>query len=350
SKNEEVPVAKLIIVEHDAAKIADIENGIYLGTTIATAVNTTRDLANEPPNVVTPQFLAEYARQMSAGLGLQCTIWEGEKLVAERMNCLLAVGNASANPPCFIRVDYSPEIASKRVALVGKGLCYDSGGLSLKPAEYMRHMKTDMAGAASVLGALSVIARLKPGVAVSAFLPICENMVSGTSYKVDDVLTARNGVTIEIDNTDAEGRLVLADALSVAAEGGFDEIIDVATLTGGCMVALARRWTGIMGNNQPLIDAVSAAGNAVGERMWNLPLDEEIREMLDSDIADIKNSGTREASASQGGVFLQEFVGDTPWAHLDIAGTSMLEKDRAYEPKGCTGVPVRTLVEYIMGL
>lgn len=349
SKNEDVPVEKLIIVEHDAAKIADIEKGIYLGTTIATAVNTTRDLANEPPNVVTPQFLAEYARQMSAELGLQCTIWEGEQLVAERMNCLLAVGRASANPPCFIRVDYSPESASKRVALVGKGLCYDSGGLSLKPAEHMRHMKTDMAGAASVLGALSVIARLKPGVAVSAFLPICENMVSGTSYKVDDVLTARNGVTIEIDNTDAEGRLVLADALSVAAEGGFDEIIDVATLTGGCMVALARRWTGIMGNNQPLIDAISAAGNHVGERMWNLPLDEEIREMLDSDIADIKNSGTREASASQGGVFLQEFVGDTPWAHLDIAGTSMLDKDRAYEPKGCTGVPVRTLVAYVMG-
>jgi leucyl aminopeptidase len=212
----------------------------------------------------------------------------------------------------------------------------------------MLHMKTDMSAAADVLAIMRAVAQLKPTVAVTGLIPACENMTGPAAYKVDDILRARNGKTIEVDNTDAEGRLVLADALSYAAEGDFDEIIDFATLTGGCVVALARVWTGVMGTDQALIDRIIATGANVGEKMWMLPFDDEIRDLLDSDVADMKNSGSREGSAIQGGIFLREFAGDKPWAHLDIAGTSFLDKGRGYQPKGATGVPVRTLIEYLM--
>jgi leucyl aminopeptidase len=340
---------RVIIVEHDAGKLGDIEHGVATGRIIADAANLARDLANEPPDLVTPSELARFAQQTADEFGLRCEVWDEHRIADEHMRCLLMVGRASAHPPRFIRMEYVPENEPrKRVCLIGKGICYDSGGLSLKPGDFMKHMKTDMAGAAAVICTLRVIAQLKPDVAVTVLVPTCENMVSGTSYKVDDVLRARNGKTIEIDNTDAEGRLVLADALSLAAEEQFDAVIDVATLTGGCIIALARVWTGVMGNNQALIDAVIAAGNTVGEKMWPLPFDPEVRAMLDSDVADMRNSAGREGSAIQGGMFIQEFAGDNPWVHLDIAGTSFLDKPRAYEPKGSTGVPVRTLVEYVM--
>jgi leucyl aminopeptidase len=342
-------VERLLIVEMDAEKLPAIEAGVATGRIIADAVNLTRDLANEPPDLVTPGELARFAQETADAYGLRCEVWDEHRIADERMRCLLMVGRASAHPPRFIRLEYVPEgTPRKRVCLIGKGICYDSGGLSLKPGDFMKHMKTDMAGAAAVICTLRAIAQLKPDVAVTVLVPTCENMVSGLSYKVDDVLRARNGKTIEVDNTDAEGRLILADALSLAAEEAFDAVIDVATLTGGCIIALARVWTGVMGNNQALIDAAVAAGNAVGEKAWPLPFDPEIRAMLDSDIADIRNSAGREGSALQGGIFLQEFAGDNPWIHLDIAGTSFLDKARAYEPKGSTGVPVRTLVEYIL--
>ena len=345
-----VEIERVTIVERYTSKLPAINAGADTGRIIADATNLARDLTNEPPEVVTPEFLAQTARQLARDFGLRCEVWDEQRIVAERMQCLQMVGRASANPPRFIRVDYTPAGESVgRVVLVGKGLCYDSGGLSLKPGDAMRHMKTDMGGAAAVLAALRALAQLKPRVAVTGLIPTCENMVSGASYKVDDVLRARNGKTIEVDNTDAEGRLVLADALSYAAEEPSDAIIDIATLTGGCIVALGRVWTGVMGNNQELIDQLIDTGKQTGEKMWMLPFDDEMRDLMDSDLADIKNVGGREGSAIQGGIFLREFAGDGAWAHLDIAGTSYLDKPRAYEPKAATGVPVRTLVAYVMG-
>ncbi|HEY3376082.1 MAG TPA: leucyl aminopeptidase [Armatimonadota bacterium] len=342
-------VAQVIIVEHDAQKVPAVQAGIEKGRIIADATNMARDLATEPPDLITPEYLAQVAREMGGEFGLDVEIWDETRLAVERMNCLLMVGRGSSNPPRFIRIEYTPGgTPQKRICLIGKGLCYDSGGLSLKPASAMQHMKTDMSGAADVLAIMRAITQLKPDVAVTGLIPTCENMTGPAAYKVDDILRARNGKTIEIDNTDAEGRLVLADALSYAAEQQFDEVIDFATLTGGCIVALAHIWTGIMGTDQPLIDRLVATGMEVGEKMWMLPFDKEVRDMLDSDVADMKNSGGREGSAIQGGMFLQEFAGDQPWAHLDIAGTSFIDKGRGYEPKGATGVPVRTLIAYIL--
>jgi leucyl aminopeptidase len=360
SKKPDEPTAgidTLIIVEHDAAKLADVEAGVARGRTLGDAANMARDLANEPPDIMNPFFLAHQAAAMAAEHGLACEVWDEQRIAEERMNCLLLVGRGSHHPPKFIRIDYTPDgTPRKRICLVGKGLCYDSGGYSLKPSEFMRHMKTDMTGAAVVLAVLKALSVLRPDVAVTGLIPACENLISGHAYKVDDVLRARNGKTIEIDNTDAEGRLVLADALSYAAEQDFDAIIDIATLTGGCIIALAHIWTGIMGTDQPLIDSLIAAGQTTGERMWPLPFDDEVKEMMTaSDIADLRNSAGREGSAMQGGIFLREFAGDTPWAHLDIAGTSFLDagaaylarNTRTYLGKGPTGIPVRALVEYI---
>jgi len=344
-----IRLERLLIVEHDAGKLDAARAGVEKGRIIADATNMARDLANEPPDIVTPGYLAETAARLAGEYGFRCEVWNLDRIKEERMNCLYMVGRGSRHESVFIRMDYAPEGAAKRICIIGKGITYDSGGLSLKPAEFIKHMKTDMSGAAAVLGVMRAIAQLKPNVAVTALIPACENMIDGNAYKVDDVLRARNGKTIEIDNTDAEGRLVLADALSYAAEQNFDETIDIATLTGGCIIALGRVWTGTFGNNQELIDALIAAGKIVGEKLWMMPFDQEMRDFLDSDLADIKNVGNREGSAIQGGIFLREFAGDGPWVHLDIAGTSYLEKPRAYEPKGATGVPVRTLVEHIAG-
>lgn len=342
-------IRELLIVEQDAGKMAEINAGVTRGRIIAEATNRARDLATEPPDLVTPEYLADQAREIAAEYGLDCEIWDEMRIAEERMNCLIMVGRGSANPPRFIRLAYRPRgDARKRLCVIGKGLCYDSGGLSLKPATAMKNMKTDMSGAAAVLSILRAVAQLQPDVAVTGLIPACENMTGPGAYKVDDILRARNGKTIEIDNTDAEGRLILADALSIAAEEHYDEVIDFATLTGGCIVALAHVWTGVMGNDKALVERLIATGDGVGEKMWPFPFDKEVRDMLDSDVADIRNSAGRDASTIQGGMFLAEFAGDTPWAHLDIAGTSFLDKARGYEPKGATGVPTRTMIAYIM--
>ena len=344
-----VALDDLCLVCMDGESLEEVQSGIEVGTIIAEATNMARDLALEPPEIVTPAYLAQCAITLGENYNLAVEVWDEQRIATEKMNCLLMVGRGSANPPRFIRLQYSPSgEPSKHVCLIGKGLCYDSGGLSLKPASAMQHMKTDMSGAASVLAVMRALAQLKPQVAVTAFIPACENMTGPAAYKVDDVLRARNGKTIEIDNTDAEGRLVLADALSYAAEQCFDEVIDFATLTGACIIALGHIWTGVMGNNQALIDRLMLAGAEVGELMWMLPFHKEVRAMLDSDIADMKNSGGREASAIQGGMFLQEFIGDIPWVHFDIAGTSFLDKARGYQPKGATGVPTRSMIAYLL--
>jgi leucyl aminopeptidase len=260
---------------------------------------------------------------------------------------LLAVSQGSAEPAKFIILRYrgAPNSTDKGMALVGKGITFDTGGISLKSAERMHEMKGDMAGAAAVIAAMQVIGALKPAINVTALVSSTENMPSGTAYRPGDIIRIMNGKTIEIVNTDAEGRLVLADALSYAVREGLSPIIDVATLTGGIVVALGSVMSGLFCNNQQLCDEIIAAGQAVGEKFWPMPLDDEYAEQIKSDIADIKQTGGRPASSVTAAKILEHFVDDTPWAHLDIAGTDLSDTRRSYQEKGATGVAVRTLAE-----
>jgi leucyl aminopeptidase len=264
------------------------------------------------------------------------------------MGAYLAVAKGSAEPPKFIHMKYVPQNPKKRIAIIGKGLCFDSGGLDIKPANSMLTMKDDMSGAACVLGVMKAVAKLKPDVEVHALIAACENMPSGSSYKPGDIVTAMNGKTIEVDNTDAEGRLTLADALCYACKLGVDEVIDIATLTGACMVALGTAASGIMGNNEDFIKEIINTGKNVGEKYWQLPMWQEYRDNMDSDVADMKNTGTRYGGASAAGMFLKEFVtDDVKWAHLDVAGTAFIDKPIKEFCKGATGIGVRTLIKYI---
>jgi len=234
-------------------------------------------------------------------------------------------------------------------ALVGKGVTFDTGGISLKPAQGMEEMKRDMAGAAAVLGALRAIVQLKPDADVMGVIPAVENMPSGTALKPGDIVRAMTGKTIEIDNTDAEGRLILADAVAYAASQGAERIVDVATLTGACVVALGRVYTGLVANDDQLVAELLQAAEKAGEKLWRLPADPDYKEQYKSDVADIKNTGGREAGAITGALIIGEFVGAAKWAHLDIAGTSFLRSDKGYHPKGATGVAVRTLAQWVAG-
>jgi leucyl aminopeptidase len=264
------------------------------------------------------------------------------------MGALLGVAQGSQQPPRFIIVNYRGRPSDEvDVALVGKGITFDSGGIDIKPYEGMHEMKGDMAGGASVLASLTAIARLKPAINVTALVPAAENMPGGSAQKPGDIVTALNGKTIEILNTDAEGRLILADALSYAKKINAKTIIDVATLTGACRMALGTVCTGVFTNNQALADKLVAAGNEIGELMWQFPMFEEYNEQIKSDIADVKNIGGRYAGAITAAKFLAEFINGTPWLHLDIAGTSDTDKDKGYQVKGATGVPVRAIVNLV---
>ena len=278
-------------------------------------------------------------------------MWDEKEIRKQKLGGLLGVNRGSEQPARFLRLEYAPAKASGTVALVGKGITFDSGGLSLKPADGMIGMKGDMGGAAAVLGAFSAIATLGAKVKVLGFLPITDNMTGGDATRVGDVLTARNGKTIEVLNTDAEGRLILADGLSLASEAAPDAIVDLATLTGACMVALGERIAGLMGNDQGWIDQVQAAADAAGEKVWPLPLPSYLRGKLDSELADMKNiTSTRYGGALAAGVFLQEFVGEgIPWAHLDIAGPADSSEVEGELVKGGTGFGVRTLVSLLTG-
>lgn len=265
------------------------------------------------------------------------------------MGAYLAVGQGSAQPPKFIHMKYLPENPKKRIAIIGKGICFDSGGLDIKPPSSMLTMKDDMSGAACVLGIMKALNKLRPEVEVHGIIAACENMPSGSSYKPGDILTAKNGKTIEIDNTDAEGRLTLADALCYACELGVDEVIDIATLTGACMVALGSAASGIMGNNDEFVKNIIATGRYSGEKYWQMPMWQEYRDNMNSDVADMKNTGTRNGGASAAGMFLKEFVtDDVKWAHIDIAGTAFLDKPQKEFCKGATGAGLRTLLNYII--
>jgi leucyl aminopeptidase len=326
-------------------------HGLDRGARVAAAVALARDIVNEPARAMTPRKLADLAAEVAEAEGLTLTVLDEQAILAEGLGGLAGVAQGSDEPARLIQLVYDPPSgAEASVALVGKGITFDSGGLSIKTAEGMETMKTDKSGAAAVLAAMSVIAALAPPIRVLAIIPATENMPGGSALKPGDVLTARNGKTIEVLNTDAEGRLVLADGLSLAVEAEVDAIIDVATLTGACVVALGRKVAGLMGNHQGWIDQVSQAAARAGEEVWPLPLPEDYRKQIDSDVADIKNIGAgRYAGALTAGLFLREFVGDIPWAHLDIAGPARSEDDDGYLQKGGTGFGVRTLVEAVMG-
>ena len=312
-----------------------------------------RDFVNEPPNVLTPTALAEAAREIARDAGCECRVIDLDEARTMGMGLFAAVAQGSAQPPKFIVIDYRPTGARRTVALVGKGITFDSGGLSIKTASGMKTMKCDMAGAGAVVATMGALRDLGVAVRVLGIAAATENMISGGSTRPGDIVRGLAGKTVEINNTDAEGRLVLADALAYAVRAGADELIDLATLTGACVVALGEWTAGLMGNNQPLIDRLLAAAALAGEQVWQLPLYEEHLEAMRGEITDLKNSGTgREGGAERAAAFLGEFVGTTPWAHLDIAGPAFAETRPPvpYLSLGGTGFGVRTLLRYLTSL
>lgn len=347
-KDEEaLKTEEFILVEKDSEKFAKLKTGVEKGIKIAEAMTFARNLANEPAQYVTPTRLAEVAKKIE---GIKTKVYEKDDIEKMEMGAFLAVGKGSCENPKFIHMKYAPSNPQKKIAIIGKGITFDSGGLDLKPASSMLTMKDDMSGAACVLAIMNALKLFNPQVEVHGIIAACENMPGCSAYKPGDILTAKNKKTIEVDNTDAEGRLTLADALCYACELGVDEVIDIATLTGACMVALGTHAAGIMGNDQELIDKLIKVGDENGEKYWQLPMYEEYKEGLKSDVADMKNTGSRYGGASAAGVFLQEFVKDVPWVHLDIAGVAFLEKPQKELGKGATGVGVRTLLNYILAI
>lgn len=320
------------------------ENDLNEGIIFGGAMKFTRDLANTPAQIATPTKLSEIAKELE---GIETKVFDKEEIARMGMGAYLAVGQGSVQPPKFIHMKYTGKNVKKKIALIGKGICFDSGGLDIKPASSMLTMKDDMSGAACILGVMRALSKLKPDMEVHGIIAACENMPSGSSYKPGDILTAKNGKTIEIDNTDAEGRLTLADALCYACELGVDEVIDIATLTGACMVALGTVASGIMGNDEEMINRVIETAKESGETFWQLPMFKEYFDSLRSDIADMKNTGSRNGGASAAGLFLQQFVKDTKWCHIDIAGTAYIEKPQKEFIAGATGAGVRTLLNYV---
>jgi leucyl aminopeptidase len=325
---------------------AKVRAGIARGTRIAQAVAWARDLINEPAAAKSPEDVAALARKLGRASGLKVKILDGEQLQRERMGGVLGVGNGSQRPPRFVRLEYAPSGARATLALVGKGVVFDSGGLSLKTASGMETMKTDMSGAAAVIATMSSLRDLEVRQRVVGYVPLVENMPSGHAMRPGDVLTMRNGKTVEVLNTDAEGRLILADALALADDEGADAIVDVATLTGAVVVALGEKVAGLMGSDDAWVDQVRDAAERAGESVWHLPLPADYRRNLDSEVADLRNiSSGSGAGTLTAGLFLKEFAGDRPWAHLDIAGTARASAEDGEVAKGGTGFGVRTLVE-----
>jgi len=324
------------------------------GRILAEAQNFTRELVNEPANLLTPLRMAEAARKMAAKYGLECEILDREQMEKLGMRALLGVAQGSAEPPALIVVRYQPasgEAASPmgaHLGLVGKGVTFDTGGISIKPADGMEKMKYDMAGGASMLGAMRAIAQLKPAIPVTAVVPCVENMPGSRAQRPGDIVTAMSGKTIEVINTDAEGRLILADALHYARQQGCTHLVDAATLTGAVVVALGHLNVGLFANDDGMRDRVLGAAKAEGDRMWAMPLEDDYKDYLKSAFADLANVGGRWGGAITAAMFLKEFAGDTPWVHLDIAGTAWIDEGKPFLAKGPSGVPVRTLVRLAM--
>lgn len=332
-------------------KNAGLDAAIERAVALAEATCLARELVNLPSNVCTPQYLAAEAEKIGKLGRITCKVYDAKALKAQRMHLLLTVGRGAPTEPVLIHLRYTPGTKAKRhVALIGKGVTFDTGGFDLKPSKNMLDMKGDMAGAASVLGTMRVLAALQPAVRVDAFIPATENVLDGIAYKPSDILESRAGKTIEVVNTDAEGRLILADALDFALEHKPDCMIDIATLTGGVRYALGELYTAVLGTDQRLIDQLLRASKTAAEPMWQLPLEQEYLAGFKGGLADLKNCGKSGASTITGGLFLSQFVGDTPWAHLDIAESSWNEENSLLGPKGGSGSPVRTLCEFLLSL
>ena len=329
-------------------KVDEVRRAAIEGEVVGRATNLARSLQTRPGNLATPTHLADTAREIADRHDLEVTVLDREDMEKEGMGALLAVAQGSEEPPSFIVLRYQGAADNERpLVLVGKGVTFDSGGISIKPAERMEEMKYDMSGAAAVLAAVDAIAELGIEANVIALVPATENLPSGSAVKPGDVIRSLSGKTIEIINTDAEGRLILADALAYAARFDPAAVVDCATLTGAVVVALGNHAIGLMGNNGDLIDELRAAGLRTGDKCWPLPLWDEYRKLIESPVADIKNSGGRAAGTITAGWFLKEFVGEVPWAHMDIAGTAWAQEEKPPIAKGATGVPTRLLIEWV---
>ena len=350
-EDDQSELTELQIVEKTAKNASLLRKGIEKGRILAEAVLLARDMVNEPPNVMTPTRMAEIASQMAEEQGLEVKVLEKDQMEELGMGALLGVARGSVQPPKLIMLSYkgAPD-SEENLGIVGKGITFDTGGISLKPPAGMEDMKGDMAGGASVIASMKAIAQLKPRINVTGIIGATENMPGGNAQRPGDVVRSMSGKTIEIINTDAEGRLVLADALYYARQQGVTRIVDIATLTGAMVVALGHAASGLMGNNQEFADQVISVGNDSGERMWQLPMYDDYKEEIKSNVADVKNSGGRPAGSISAAQFLSEFVDDTPWAHLDIAGTYLSKSEKGYLVRGGTGVPTRTLVNLAMNL
>jgi leucyl aminopeptidase len=342
------PLESVRLLVADAGERRSAEQAIADGVAIAAGVILARNLVNEPGNVKSPEFLADQARLLAAAEGLRCTVLDRAALEAEGLGALLGVAQGSVREARLILLEYQGGNSDARpIALVGKGVVFDAGGISLKPAEKMDEMKMDMAGGAAVLGTFCAAARLKLPVNLVGLIPAVENLPSGSAIRPGDILTSLSGKTIEVLNTDAEGRLILADALTYAKRYNPRVVIDLATLTGACIIALGHCASAVLGNHEGLIRQLLRAGEQSGERLWQLPLWDDYAAQIKSEVADVKNTGGRPAGTITAAAFLQKFAGDYTWAHLDIAGTAWEEKGQPCTPKGGTGVGVRLLVQYL---
>lgn len=350
-------IEELILADQKEENLADLEAGFNEGIILATNCNMIRDIVNEPASEMTPVKFAEIAKSISDTMGLEAEILDEKGIESKGMGAFYAVTKGSVNPPRFVAIKYKGNADGKWVGLVGKGVTFDSGGLNIKTGDSMNRMHCDMAGAAAVLGAVKSACEMKLPINVLGVMPMGENMPDGNSYKVGDILKSFEGKTIEILNTDAEGRLLLADALTYSYREGVDYLIDIATLTGGIVIALGHHVSGIMGNDQELINKLVEAGEETGERLWQLPLYKEYSSQLRSDVADIENIGGRPASSITAAAFLKEFVGKSKWAHIDIAGTATTDEaitlyiKNPYIPKeGATAVGVRLLYQFLKNI
>ena len=349
---EERAVERVVVV-HEGADAEALRGGAERGRVIGESVNFARDLANEPGAYLTPTVFAERAQEIANEFGLEIDVLDRARMEAEGMGALLSVARGSDEPPKMMVLKYMPEgktsieDGEEYLAFVGKGITFDTGGISIKPSENMELMKYDMTGGATVLGVMRAVAQLKPSIPLLGVVPATENMPSGKATKPGDVVRAMTGKTIEVINTDAEGRLILADAVSYAKKLGATRVVDMATLTGAVSIALGDVNTGIMGTDQELINEIIESGREVGEKFWQLPLDKEYSKQIKSDIADIKNVGGRKAGTITAAAFIKEFAEGLSWAHLDIAGTAWGDEAKPFRAKGPTGVAVRTLLNFV---
>jgi leucyl aminopeptidase len=349
--DKHVESVTILAATGDAGLSAACRRGVVIGE----ASNVARDIAVEPPNRLYPTALAERAQAVATASGLAIDILDRDRMQQLGMGTLLGVAQGSAQPPVMIVMSYKPEKAAEKggsdahLALIGKGVTFDTGGISIKPADGMEKMKYDMAGGAAVIGAMQAIAKLKPGVAVTGIIPAVENMPGGRAQRPGDIVTSLSGKTVEVLNTDAEGRLILCDAITYSKQLGCTHLVDAATLTGAIAVALGHVRAGVFSNDEGLAAKWMAAAESSGELMWRMPLDDEYREQLKSVYADIQNIGARWGGACTAAMFLKEFAGDTPWVHVDVAGTAWLDDAKAWLAKGPTAIPLGTFVNFVAG-